>query len=162
MNFLKNIIEFFKNIILSIKNTLTNIFSSDNSTNDPPNGDGDKIVNDNDKNYVDDPLMGKFNYWVKGDGIKTEFKEQAKNILKDYRKEYDKLVEDICSGKKTLLLSFSEIEKVWQLDSRLIESGFVIRTYDEFGNVTFLGSEITETKQDILDKKIDLSGNVLL
>lgn len=153
MNLLKNIIDFLKNVVLSVKTFFTNVFTnSDDTTGVNDKEDENTQQNtDNDENYVNDELMGKFNYWVRGDGVKTEFKEEAKNVLKDYRKEYDQLIEEICSGKKTLLLYSSEIEKIWDLDSRLINCGFVIRTYDEFGNLTFLGSEITETKQDILD-----------
>ena len=164
MNFLKNIIDFLKNIVSYIKEIIMNISITKESTknpNTPNNETQNDTISDNDKNYVDDPLTGKFDYWVKGDGVRIEFKEQAKIILKDYRKEYGQLIEEICSGKKTLLLSFCEIEKVWELDAKLIECGFVIRTYDEYGNVTFLGSEILETKQDILDGKIDASGNIL-
>ena len=143
MNF-NSILDFFNDIIQSIKNFF---FGKRNSIIKNPPQPGSEASTDANDNYTDDNLLGKFDYWLLPNLVRENYKEEAKIILKEFRSDYEELIESICSGKKTLILYAMEIEIIWDLDAKLIDCGFVIREFDEHGNLITLGSEITATTQ---------------
>lgn len=121
LNFIKTFIEKIKNLFMKQKDST-----------------------DNDQNYVNDPNLQLFNFYIKENGLIPGKTKELGSVLSGYIKdpvEISDIIRSVESGMRTKILSKVTIEICWELDAKLRET---ITKYklDESGNVLELGTEI--------------------
>jgi len=131
MTLLDRILNFFKTLYEKIKA----IFIKSNSSE----------LTDNDQNYVDDPNLMLFNFYIGENGLIPGKTKELGAVLSGYIKdptEISDIIKLAEMGKKVKVLSKVVIEICDELDAKLRDKGITKYKLDEFGNVLELGTEI--------------------
>jgi len=131
MTLLDRILNFFKTLYEKIKA----IFIKSNSSE----------LTDNDQNYVDDPNLMLFNFYIGENGLIPGKTKELGAVLSGYIKdptEISDIIKLAEMGRKVKVLSKVIIEICWELDAKLRDNGITKYKLDESGNVLELGTEI--------------------
>ena len=131
MTLLDRILNFFKTLYEKIKA----IFIKSNSSE----------LTDNDQNYVDDPNLMLFNFYIGENGLIPGKTKELGAVLSGYIKdptEISDIIKLADMGRKVKVLSKVIIEICWELDAKLRDNGITKYKLDESGNVLELGTEI--------------------
>jgi len=131
MTILDRILNFFKTLYEKIKA----IFVKSNSSE----------LTDNDQNYVDDPNLMLFNFYIGENGLIPGKTKELGAVLSGYIKdptEISDIIKLAEMGRKVKVLSRVVIEICWELDAKLRDNGITKYKLDESGNVLELGTEI--------------------
>jgi len=131
MTLLDRILNFFKTLSEKIKA----IFIKSNSSE----------LTDNDQNYVDDPNLMLFNFYIGENGLIPGKTKELGAVLSGYIKdptEISDIIKLADMGRKVKVLSKVIIEICWELDAKLRDNGITKYKLDESGNVLELGTEI--------------------
>jgi hypothetical protein len=143
MTILTRILEFIKMFFKSVKalfvkeDTNTNIIDNNQNNNENPT--------DNDDDYIDDPNLMLFNFYIKENGLIPGKTKELGNVLSGYIKdpvEISNIIRQADMGNKVKVLSKVAIEICWELDAKLRDNGITKYRLNEFGSVLELGTEI--------------------